>query len=78
MTISTHAIGVLAGAAAEKIADFPVSERIKIYQALGEALPGDAARSSARKLARIFSQAAAMELDFQEQVKKPGEEQEES
>lgn len=69
MPLSTHTVGVLARAAAEKIGDFPLSERIKIYQALGESLPGNAARDAAKELARLLSQAAAMELDFQEQVK---------
>ena len=69
MTVSTHTVGVLARAAAEKIGEFPLSERIKIYQALGESLPGDDTRNTAKKLARILSQAAAMELEFQEQVK---------
>jgi hypothetical protein len=69
MAVSTHSIGVLARAAAEKIGEFPLSERIKIYQALGESLPGDETRNAARELARILSQAAAMELEFHEQVK---------
>jgi hypothetical protein len=57
------------GAAAEKIGEFPLSERILIYQALGESLPGDDTRGAAKELARILSQAAAMELDFHEQIK---------
>ncbi len=69
MSVSTHTIGVLARAAAEKIGEFPLGDRIKIYQALGESLPGDAARATAMELARILSQAAAMELDFQEQIR---------
>jgi hypothetical protein len=69
MPVSTHTIGVLARAAAEKIGEFPLSERIKIYQALGESLPGDHSRGAAKELARILSQAAAMELEFREQVK---------
>jgi hypothetical protein len=69
MNMSAHSIGVLARAAAEKIGEFPLSERIIIYQALGESLPRHAARTAALKLARILSQAAALELDFCEQVK---------
>jgi hypothetical protein len=69
MPLSTYTIGVLARAAAEKIGEFPLSERIKIYQALGESLPGNDVRDAARELARILSQASALELDFQEQVK---------
>lgn len=69
MTVSVHTIGVLARAAAEKIGEFPLSERIKIYQALGESLPSDPARAAALELARLLSQAAALELEFQEQVK---------
>lgn len=69
MPVSNHTVGVLARAAAEKIGDFPLSERIKIYQALGDSLPGNATRGAAKELARILSQAAAMELDFQEQVR---------
>ena len=69
MTVSAHTIGVLALAAAETIGDFPLSERIKIYQALGESLPGDETRGAAKELARILSQATAMELEFHEQVK---------
>jgi hypothetical protein len=68
MALSAHTIGVLARAAAEKIGEFPLSERIKIYQALGESLPRDAARAAAMELARILSQAAAMELEFQERI----------
>ena len=71
MAVSVHTIGVLARAAAEKIGEFPFPDRIKIYQALGESLPNDAARAAAMELARILSQAAAMELDFQEQIR-PG------
>jgi len=70
MPVSAHTVGVLARAAAEKIGEFPLSERIKIYQALGESLPQNAARDAARELARVLSQAAAMELEFQEQVRR--------
>ena len=69
MSVSAHTIGVLARAAAEKIGEFPLAERIKIYHALGESMPGDAARSAAMELSRVLSQAAAMELDFQEQIR---------
>jgi len=69
MPVSAHTIGVLARAAAEKIGEFPLADRIRIYQALGESLPNDAVRSAAMELARILSQAAAMELDFQEQIR---------
>jgi len=69
MTVSPHTIGVLARAAAEKIGEFPLSERIKIYQALGESLANDPARAAAMELARLLSQAAAMELEFHDQVK---------
>jgi hypothetical protein len=69
MAVSTHTIGVLARAAAEKIGEFPLADRIRIYQALGESMPNDAVRSSAMELARILSQASAMELDFQEQIR---------
>ena len=68
MSVSTHTVGVLARAAAEKIGEFPLADRIRIYQALGESMPNDAARAAAMELARILSQAAAMELDFQEQI----------
>jgi hypothetical protein len=68
--LSNHTIGVLSRAVAERISEFPLSERIRIYQALGESLPADGCRSSARELARIFSRAAAMELEFQERVKR--------
>ena len=68
MSVSAHTIGVLARAAAEKIGEFPLAERIKIYHALGESMPSDAARSAAMELSRVLSQAAAMELDFQEQL----------
>ena len=69
MPVSTHTIGVLARAAAEKIGEFPLADRIKIYHALGESMPNDAARAAAMELARLLSQAAAMELDFQEQIR---------
>jgi hypothetical protein len=69
MSLSAHTIGVLARAAAEKIGEFPLDERIKIYQALGESMPTKAARAAALDLARLLSQAAAMELDFQEQIR---------
>jgi len=69
MPVSAHTIGVLARAAAEKIGDFPLAERIKIYHALGESMSNDAARAAATDLARVLSQAAAMELDFQEQIR---------
>lgn len=69
MPVSTHTIGVLARAAAEKIGEFPLADRIKIYQALGESMPNDSARATAMELARLLSQAAAMELDFQEQLR---------
>jgi hypothetical protein len=69
MPLSAHTLGILAQAAAETIGEFPLSERITIYQALGESLSRDAARVAAMDLARILSQAAAMELDFQEQVR---------
>ena len=69
MSVSAHTIGVLARAAAEKIGEFPLAERIKIYHALGESMPNDAARSAAMELSRVLSQAAAMELDFQEQIR---------
>ncbi|HXT13187.1 MAG TPA: hypothetical protein VN873_16640 [Candidatus Angelobacter sp.] len=73
MSVSAHTISVLARAAAEKIGEFPLSERIKIYQALAESLPREPARAAAKELARILSQAAAMELDFQEQVRRQDE-----
>jgi hypothetical protein len=69
MPVSAHTIGVLARAAAEKIGEFPLAERIKIYHALGESMPGDAARTAAMELARVLSRAAAMELNFQEQIR---------
>lgn len=69
MPVSAHTIGVLARAAAEKIGEFPLVERIKIYHALGESMSNDAARAAAIDLARVLSQAAAMELDFQEQIR---------
>ena len=69
MPVSAHTIGVLARAAAEKIGEFPLAERIKIYHALGESMPGGDARAAAMDLARVLSQAAAMELDFQEQIR---------
>jgi hypothetical protein len=68
MPVSAHTVGVLARAAAEKIGQFPLTERIKIYHALGESMPSDAARAAASNLARVLSQAAALELDFQEQI----------
>ncbi|HWD94127.1 MAG TPA: hypothetical protein VG938_17480 [Verrucomicrobiae bacterium] len=67
--MSAQTIGILAQAAAEKIGEFPLSDRIMIYQALGESLPADQSRGAARELARILSQAAAMELEFHEQIK---------
>jgi hypothetical protein len=69
MSVSAHTIGVLARAAAEKIGEFPLAERIKIYHALGESMPSGATRSAAMELSRLLSQAAAMELDFQEQLR---------
>ena len=66
--MSAHILGVLARAAAEKIGEFPIAERIKIYHALGESMPNDNTRAAAMHLARVLSQAAAMELDFQEQI----------
>jgi hypothetical protein len=69
MPLSAHTIGVLARAAAEKIGEFPLPDRIRIYQALGESMSNVAARTAAMELARILSQAAAMELDFQEQIR---------
>lgn len=69
MPVSVHTVGVLARAAAEKIGEFPLAERIKIYHALGESMPNDAARAAAMDLARVLSQAAAMELDFQERIR---------
>ena len=69
MSVSAHTIGVLARAAAEKIGEFPLSERIKIYHALGESMPTTATRTAAMELSRVLSQAAAMELDFQEQLR---------
>jgi hypothetical protein len=69
MPVSAHTIGVLARAAAEKIGEFPLADRIRIYHALGESLPNDAARAAALELTRILTQAAAMELDFQEQIR---------
>jgi hypothetical protein len=68
MPMSAHTVGVLARAAAEKIGEFPLADRIRIYRALSESMPNDAARVAAMELARILSQAAAMELDFQEQI----------
>jgi hypothetical protein len=75
MSVSAHTIGVLAWAAAEKIGDFPLADRIRIYHALGESLPSDAARAAALELTRILSQAAAMELDFQEQIRTQADEE---
>ena len=69
MPVSAHIVGILARAAAEKIGEFPVADRIKIYHALGESMPNDSARAAAMDLARILSQAAATELDFQEQIR---------
>lgn len=69
MPVSSHTVGVLARAAAEKIGEFPLADRIRIYQALSESMPNDAARTAALELARILSKAAAMELDFQEQIR---------
>jgi len=69
MHVSAHTVGVLARAAAEKIGEFPLVERIKIYHALGESMPNDSARAAAMDLARVLSRAAAMELDFQEQIR---------
>ena len=74
MSVSAHTVAVLARAAAEKIGEFPLSERIKIYQALSESLGGEPARAAAKELARVLSQAAAMELDFQEQVRRQADE----
>jgi hypothetical protein len=67
--VSTHVISVLARAAAEKIGEFPLAERIKIYHALGESMTNDVARAAAMDLARVLSRATAMELDFQEQIR---------
>jgi hypothetical protein len=67
--MSAHTVGVLARAAAEKIGEFPLADRIRIYQALGESMPNVAARAAAMELARVLSHAAAMELDFQEQIR---------
>jgi len=69
MSLSAHTIGVLARAAAEKIGEFPLDERIKIYQALGESLPAKVACAAALELARVLSHAAALELDFQEHIR---------
>lgn len=69
MAVSLQTIGILARAAAEKIGEFPLPERIKIYQALGESLPDGEARTAARDLARLLSQASARELEFQDRVK---------
>ena len=67
--MSAHTIGVLARAAAEKIGEFPLADRIKIYHALGESMSSDVARATALELARLLSRASAMELDFQEQLR---------
>jgi len=72
MPVSAHTLGVLARAAAEKIGEFPLAERIKIYHALGESMPNDSSRTAAMDLARVLSRAAAMELDFQEQIRVSG------
>ena len=69
MPMSAHTIGVLARAAAEKIGEFPLAERIKIYHALGESMPNEVTRRAAMALARMLSRAAAMELDFQELIR---------
>ena len=69
MSLSAHTVGVLARAAAEKIGEFPLADRIKIYHALGESMPNGTARAAAMDLARLLSQAAAMELDFQDQIR---------
>jgi hypothetical protein len=69
MPVSPHTIIILSRAAAEKIGEFPLPERIRIYHALGESLPRDTTRVAALELARIFSQAAALELEFQETVR---------
>jgi len=69
MPVNAHIVGILARAAAEKIGEFPVADRIKIYHALGESMPNDAARIAAMDLARLLSQVAAMELDFQDQIR---------
>jgi len=69
MPLSAHTIGILARAAAEKIGEFPLADRIKIYHALGESMPNNTTRATAMELARLLSQAAAMELDFQEQLR---------
>jgi len=69
MPLSAHTIGVLARAAAEKIGEFPLADRIKIYHALGESMSNNASRATAMELARLLSQASALELDFQEQLR---------
>jgi hypothetical protein len=58
------AINVLAVFAAEKVAECPLDQQVKIYQAIGEAIPDQQARANAKELARAISHAAALQLDF--------------
>jgi len=69
MAVSAQIVGVLARVAAEKVREFPVADRIKIYHALGESMPNDAVRAAAIDLARLLSQCAARELEFQDQIR---------
>jgi len=69
MELSAATVHVLAEVAASKVQDFTDPERIKIYTALGETLPTQQERDLARRTAKALSQAAALQMEFQEMFK---------
>ena len=66
--IRTDALGVLLGVTASRIGDYPMTEQIKIYQALGDALPEGQQKLRARELARVLSRAEALQLEFRQSM----------
>ena len=67
--VRTGALSVLLRVTAAKTTEFPVSEQIRIYHALSEALPDGQQKLQARELGRVLSRAEALQLEFQQAMK---------
>ncbi len=68
MFVGKKNVRLLVEFAMSKLADAPIDEQIRIYQALGDAMPTHQEREAAKEIAKALSRAAALQLDFSKQL----------
>lgn len=64
MFVGKRNVRILVEFAMSQLTQAPIDEQIKIYQALGDAMPTAKERALAKEIALSLSRASALELEF--------------